>query len=120
MHDFRTRVLLVRFTSDLDPLQPRVQGEQIRFAVVVLYPPEVKRQLAAVENASARAIDLAREIIQRRCHRPPNLDALACTVEVTRFDLRPFAEAAWTLDDGTRVWITEADQPLPFGWAWQR
>jgi hypothetical protein len=33
---------------------------------------------------------------------------LARTVEVTLFDLRPFAEVAWTLEDGTKVWIVEA------------
>ena len=117
MRDFRTRVLMVRFTSDLDPLQPRLQSEQTRFSVVVLYPPEVKRQLATLEPATARAIDLARQIIQRQCHRPPDLDTLQCTVEVTRFDLRPFREAAWTLEDGTKVWITEAEQTRPFGWS---
>jgi hypothetical protein len=117
MRDFRTRVLLVRFNSD--PNQPRRESEQIRFAVVVLYPPEVKRQLATLETATARAIELARRIIRRDCYRPPDLDTLACTVEVTMFDLRPFADVAWTLEDGTRVWIVEAEQPLPFGWSWR-
>lgn len=50
---------------------------------------------------------------------PPDLDALICNVEVTMSDLRPFADVAWTLEDGTKVWITEAEQPLPWGWAWR-
>jgi hypothetical protein len=119
MRDFRTRVLLVRFTSDPDVGRTR-KDERIRFGAVILYPPEVKRQLATLEAATARAIDLARQIIQRQTHRPPDLDALRCAVEVTRFDLRPFAEAAWTQEDGTKVWVVEAEQPLPFGWAWRR
>jgi hypothetical protein len=77
------------------------------------------RELATLEAASARAVQLARQIIHRRCYRPPDLDTLACTVEVTSFDLRPFREVAWTLDDGTKVWITEAEQPLPHDWAWR-
>ena len=61
---------------------------------MVLYPPEVKRQLATLEAATARALELARQIIQRRCYRPPDLDTLQCIVEVTMFDLRPFADVA--------------------------
>jgi hypothetical protein len=58
MRDHQTRVLLVRFTSDRDPRQPRLQCEQIRFAAVMLFPPEVKRQLATLEAATARATEL--------------------------------------------------------------
>ena len=94
MRDPNTRVLLVRFTSELDPLPPRLPCEQTRFAVVVLYPPEVKRRMATLEAATARALELARQIIQRRCHRPPDLDTLQCTVEVIPFDLDPFTNAA--------------------------
>jgi hypothetical protein len=115
MPDFRTRVIQVRFTG---PPDPRQDG-QARFAVVVLYPLEVKRQLATLEPATARAIELARELIKRQCYQPPDLDTLQCTVEVTMFDLRPFRDVAWTLDDGTKVWITEAEQPLPHDWAWR-
>jgi hypothetical protein len=61
-----------------------------------------------LEAATARAIELAREIIQRDCCRPPDLDALACTAEIKMFDLRPIADVAWTLEDGTKVWIVEA------------
>ena len=119
MRDHKTRVLLVRFTSDLDPLQPHLPCEQTRFAVVVLYSLEVKRQLATLETASARAIELARQIIQRRCYLPPDLDALTCIAEVTRFDLRPFADVAWIREDGTNVFLTEAERPLPSDWAWR-
>jgi hypothetical protein len=41
-------------------------------------------------------------------------------MEVTLFDLRPFSGATWIQEDGTKVWITEAEQPLPFGWSWRR
>ena len=82
MRDVRTRVLLVRFTSDLDP---RNNGAQIRFTAVIHYPPDVKRRLATLEVAKARAVELARQIIHRRCYRPPDLDTLACNVEVTMF-----------------------------------
>jgi hypothetical protein len=88
--------------------------------VVILYPLEVKRMLATVDTAKGRAVKLAREIIQRRCYRPPDLDTLTCAVEVTRFDLRPFREVAWIQEVGTKVFITEAEQPLPHGWAWRR
>jgi hypothetical protein len=115
--DHRTRVIQVRFTSEPDP---RNSGAQIRFAVVVLYPPDVKRRLSTREAATARAIELARRIIQRRCYRPPDLDALACNAEVTLFDLSPFREVAWIQEDGTKVWIVQAERPLPAGWAWRR
>jgi hypothetical protein len=118
--DHQTRVLQVRFTSARDALQPRIQSGRIRFAVAVLYAPPVKRQLATLENATRRTIGLARQIIHRRCWRPPDLDTLACAVEVIDFDLQPFREVAWIQGDGTKVWIVEAEQPLPFGWAWRR
>jgi hypothetical protein len=119
MRDFETQVLLVRLRSDPDGDCLSKVG-RVRFAVAVLYSLEVKRQLATLEAATARAIELARQIIQRRCYQPPDLGALTCAVEVTRFDLRPFAEVGWTLDDGTKVFLTEAERPLPFGWAWRR
>jgi hypothetical protein len=118
MRDVPTRVLQVRFTSDPQGDCLRKAGPT-RFAVVVLYPLEVKRRPVTVDTAKGRAVKLAREIIQRRCHQPPDLDALTCNVEVTLFDLRPFAEVAWTLDDGTEVFLTEAEQPLPSDWAWR-
>jgi hypothetical protein len=86
---------------------------------VVLYPLEVKRQLATLEAATACAIELARQIITRRCYRPADLDTFQCTAEVTRFDLRPFVDVAWIQEDGTKVWLTEAEQPLPSDWSWR-
>ena len=108
MRGFQTRVIQVRFSSG-----------PVRYAAVVLFPPEVKRQLSTLEAVSARAIELARATIQRRCYRPPDLDTLTCTVEVTMFDLRPFTDVAWIQDDGTKVFLTEAEQPLPADWSWR-
>jgi hypothetical protein len=108
MADFRTRVIQVRFSSG-----------PIRYAGVVLFPPEVKRRLATLEAAGARSMELARQIIQRRCYRPPDLDALTCTAVVTMFDLRPFTDVPWIQDDGTKVFLTEAEQPLPSDWGWR-
>ena len=118
MRDFPTRVLQVRFTSDPEGDCLRKVGPT-RYGVAVLYPPEVKRQLATLASATSRAIELARQIIQRRCHRPADLHTLQCTAEVTLFDLRPFRDVAWTLEDGTKVFLTEAEQPLPSDWAWR-
>ena len=109
MRDCCTRVLQVRFTSDPQGDCLRKAG-QTRYSVVVLFPPEVKRQLATLEAATARAVELARQVIHRRCYRPPDLNALTCTVEVTPFDLDPFTDAAWTLEDGTKVWLTEVER----------
>jgi hypothetical protein len=77
------------------------------------------RELATLDAASARAVQLARQIIQRRGYLPPDLDTLACNVEVTMFDLRPFREVAWIQEDGTEVWITEAERPVPSDWGWR-
>ena len=118
MPDHRTRVIQVRFTSDAQGDCLRKVGP-MRYAAVILYPLPVKRQLATLEAASARAIELARATIQRRCYRPPDLDTLTCTVEVTMFDLRPFTDVAWIQDDGTKVFLTEAEQPLPSDWGWR-
>src|SRR5690349_2041482 len=106
MRDFRTRVLLVRFSSDPDPDRPR-KRERIRFAAASLYPPEVKRPLVTVDTAEGRAMKLARQIIERQAYRPPDLDALQCTVEVTLFDLRPLHEPRWVFEDGTRSGFPE-------------
>jgi hypothetical protein len=84
--------------------------------VVVLYPLEVKRRLVTVDTAMGRAVKLTRGSIRRRYYQPPDLDRLAPTVEVTRLNLRPFAEVAWTLEEGTKVWPVGAEQPLRFGW----
>jgi hypothetical protein len=80
MVDYRTRVIQVRFTSEPDG-DCMFQASRIRFAAVVLFPPEVKRQLATLEAATGRAVELARQIIQRDCYRPPNLDRPARTIQ---------------------------------------
>ena len=118
MRDFRTRVLQVRFRSDPEGDCLRKVG-LTRHSVGVRYPREVNRQLATLEAATARAVELARAIIIRRGYLPPDFDALSCAVEVTRFDLRPFADVAWIQEDGTKVWLTEAEQPLPSDWGWR-
>jgi hypothetical protein len=103
---------------------PSLEGDGLRkaglscFTVAVLYPLEVKRRLVTVDPAKGRAVKLAREIIQRRCYRPADLDTLTCTVEVTLFDLRPSADVAWVLEDGIKVFLTKSEQPLPFEWSW--
>ena len=66
MHDFRTRVIQVRFTSDSEG-DCLGKADRIRFAVAVLYPPEVKQRLATLEAATGHAIKLVRQFIQRRC-----------------------------------------------------
>jgi hypothetical protein len=60
-----------------------------------------------VDTANARAVYLARQIIERDLFRPPILEALNCSVEITEFDIRPFMEPHWGLDDGTKVWLVE-------------
>jgi hypothetical protein len=110
--DNRTRVLQVRFRANGDAERPW-KGGRIRLAAVILYPQKVKRQLRTVETAKARAIELARAIIERDCFRPPNLDALECSAEVVMFDLRPFQRPHWLLEDGTKAWIVEAEWSLP-------
>ena len=90
-------------------LRVRFSSGPIRFAATILYPLEVKRQLATPGAAAGRAVELARQIIQRRCYRPPDLDTLACALQVAEFDLKPFTDAAWNLEDGTRVYLVEAE-----------
>jgi hypothetical protein len=88
----------------------RWRTDRTRIVAVVLFPIEVKRQLATLEAATARAIELARRKIQRALAMPPNLEALKCSVEVIEFDLRPFWDVATTLEDGTKVWLTEVER----------
>ena len=104
-----TRVLRVVYEGEPDPKKPW-NTRRTRLAAVVLYPLEVKRKLATVDTAKARAIKLAGELIERCCHRPPRLEALRCSAEVVEFDLQPFGPARWSLEDGTKVWITEVDR----------
>ena len=114
---FHTRVIQVVY--EWAPAE-RWRTDRTRIVAVILYPPEVKRQLATLEAAGARALELARQKIQRDLFRPPKLEALQCSVGVIEFDLRPFREVAWIQEDGTKVWIVEAERPLPYGWAWRQ
>ena len=54
MRDFRSRVIQVRFTSELEGDCLR-KADQTRYCVVILYPLGVKRQLATLEAATTRA-----------------------------------------------------------------
>jgi hypothetical protein len=102
-----TRVLKVVYEGDPDPKKPW-SNERTRLDAIVLYLPEVKRQLGSLEAAATRAVDLARRLIGRDLVRHLNLESLRCSVEVVEFDLRPFEEQPhWQLEDGTRVWLTE-------------
>jgi hypothetical protein len=113
MSHSRTRVIQVVFESAPDLKRP--WKRQTRLVAVVLYPLEVKRRLATVETAKARALELARQIIERDCFRPPILEKLNCQVEVTHYDLRPLQRPHWVLDDGTKVWLAgvERDPDAP-------
>jgi hypothetical protein len=88
----------------------RDKPERIRLAVLVLYPLGVKRQRATVDNAKARAVQLARQAIQKRLVDPPDLDALTCTAEVIEYDLWPLWDVRQKLADGTHVWISEVER----------
>ncbi|HEY0790260.1 MAG TPA: hypothetical protein VGD78_04270 [Chthoniobacterales bacterium] len=103
------RVIRVTFDSPPDP-DRFSRKERCHFAVVVLYPIEVKRQLRTVEAAFAQAQEIARRQIEARLYKPPDLDALETSVEVVMLDLSPWTEVHRTLDDGTKVWLTEAER----------
>jgi hypothetical protein len=105
-----TRVIRITFESNPDPDHP--WKRQTRIVAVILYPIEVKRQLATVDNAKACAVELARQIIERDCFRPPILEALNCSVEVTLYHLRPLQRPHWILEDGTKVWLAEVERDL--------
>jgi hypothetical protein len=107
MKPLRTRVIRVAY--EWRPAQ-RWRKDCTRIVAVVLFPIEVKRQLATLEAATTRAIELAAEKIQRDLFRPPLLEALKCSVEVIDFDLRPFWEVATPLEDGTKIWLTEVER----------
>ena len=107
MKPFHTRVIQVAY--EWHPAE-RWRKDYTRIVAVVLFPVEVKRQLATLEAATARAIELAAQKIQRRLVLPPNLEALQCSVQVIDFDLRPFWDVASTLEDGTKVWLTEVER----------
>lgn len=100
MKPFHTRVIQIAY--EWRPAE-RWRNDRTRIVVVVLFPPAVKRQLATLEAATTRAVELARQKIQRALAMPPKLEALKCSVQVIDFDLRPFWDVATTLEDGTKV-----------------
>jgi len=107
MKPFHHRVIQVAY--EWRPAE-RWRKDYTRIVAVILYPLEVKRQLATLEAATARALELARQQIQRALVCPPKLETLQCSVEVIEFDLRPFWDVATTLEDGTRIWLTEVER----------
>jgi hypothetical protein len=109
MTDARTRVLQVRFESELDPGRPWSK-RQTRLVTVVLYPLEVKRGLVTVDTAEARAVELARQMVQYRLFRPPNLDVLQCSAEVTLFDRVSESTAPPGLSQGKMPLAVENDR----------
>lgn len=112
MRDRRTRVIRVVFESPPDP--DRFHAKQrCRFAVVVLFPEEVKRQLGHVESAKARALEIAREQIRSQIYNPPRPGAFEPSAEVTTLNLSPLSQVYRVLDDGTKVWPSEAERSHP-------
>jgi hypothetical protein len=101
----KTRVMRVTFDSIRKPLR-------IHLAVLVLYPIEVKRQLATVENAKARAVEIARWLIPQRLLDPPDLDKLNCSAEVIQYGLGWLWDVRQTLEDGTNVWLSEVERHI--------
>ena len=107
MKPFHTRVIQVAY--EWRPAE-RWRTDRTRIVAVVLFPPAVKPQLATLEAATARALELAGQKVQRALAMPPKLEALWCSVAVTEVDLRPFQGVEWTLEDGTQVWLTEVER----------
>jgi hypothetical protein len=87
--------------------------ESWHFAVVVLYPPEAMLQLRTVDAAKAWAVEIARKRTRERIYKAPDLDALASKAEGVLLDLRPLWHAHQVLDDGTKVWLSEAERVFP-------
>ena len=108
MKPFHSRVIQVVFESVPDLKRP--WRGRTRIAAVILYPSEVERLLVTVGAARGRALTLARQIIKRDLFRPPILETLRCSVEVVEYDLRPFMEPHWRLEDGTKVWVAEVER----------
>jgi hypothetical protein len=67
VEDRRTRVIRAVFDSPADP-DRFSRKERCHFAVVVLFPLEVKRQLKTLRAAQARALEIARQMIQDRIY----------------------------------------------------
>jgi hypothetical protein len=112
MREQPTRVLRAVFQSPPNPDRFSAK-EWCRLVVVVLYPDEVKLQLGTVTAAKARALEIARKQIQDRLCKPPDLDALHASAEIVLLDLFPLGDVHRTLDDGTKVWLSEVARWLP-------
>jgi hypothetical protein len=107
-----TRVLRAVFQSPPDP--DRFSGKEwCRLVVVVLFPDEVKLQLKTLRIAQARALEIARKMINDRLYHPPDLDAMNAEVESVMLNLFPLGDIHRTLDDGTKVWLSEVARWLP-------
>ena len=112
MLDRRTRAIRVTFDPPPDP-DRFSKKERCHFAVVVLFPLEVKRQLKTLRAAQARSLEIARQMIQDRIYKAPDMDALESKAEVILFDLFPLGDVHRVLDDGTKVWLSEAERFYP-------
>jgi hypothetical protein len=97
MGDLRIRVV---FESAPDPDRFRWK-ERAHCAVGMVYPPEVKQQL--------RTWEIARKMINDPIYKAPALDPLEASAEVVMIDLFPLGDVHRVLDDGTRVWLSEAE-----------
>jgi hypothetical protein len=107
-----TRVLRAVFQSPPDPDRFSAK-EWCRLAVVVLFPDEVKLQLKTLRVAQARALEIGRKMITDRLYKPPDMDALNAWAEVVMLDPFPLGDVHRTLDDGTKVWLSEVARWLP-------
>jgi hypothetical protein len=90
-----------------DPQQPLSVG--VRIAAAVVFTPEVKRQLATLETASQRALELGRQVVERTLPHSPDLRTLQCAIEVTGDELQPSGRPDLTTADGTRVWLVQGE-----------
>jgi hypothetical protein len=112
MRERPTRVIRAVFQSPPDP--NRSSGKEwCRLVVVVLYPDEVKRQLGTAAAAKAWALEIGRKMITDRLCKPPDLDALHASAEIVLLNLIPLGDVHRTLDDGTKVWLSEVARWLP-------
>jgi hypothetical protein len=104
---------VIRATFESPPDPNRFSSkERGRFVAVVLFPENVKRQFETVTVAKARALEIARQQINDRIE-APDLDVLETSTEILTLDLSPLGEVHRTLDDGTKVWLTEVERWQP-------
>jgi hypothetical protein len=82
-------------------------------------PAAALGDLDNLQGSATKALERFGGTLAEPGYLPLDLDALTCTAEVIPFDLRPFTDVAWIQPDGTKVWLTEAEQPLPSDWGWR-